>query len=890
MEKYKWLNKHSRLFLKRGYLEENQEPEERIKQIAENAEKILGIKGFAKKFEGYMSSGFFSLATPVWTNFGNKKGLPVSCVSEDSWINTKFGGKQAKDIKLGDEVLTHKGRYRKVIDIIPTPNKDDIYILKVETRSAPIKITGNHQIKTNLGWVKIEELDLNKHLIAVNGDLENQVYNNGDYCLQIDKFIKNSNDGLFYCPIISLLKTDLIENVYDFTIEEDHSFCVLGIVVHNCFNSHISDATESIFDKVGEIGMMSKFGGGTSGFFGDLRPRGSAISGGGKTEGPVRFMELFDKTSDIISQGSSRRGSFAAYLPVEHPDIEEFLMIRSSGHPIQNMSIGVTITDAWMNEMIGGDSKKRDIWAKIIQKRYETGYPYISFIDNINNNAPQVYKDKNLKIKSQNLCVSGNERVVSNYGLKTARELFEIGKDLILFDNQKTVKASKMELIEKNADTYKINLNNGMSHTVTSYHQINIFDKFTNDKNGYIIHTKDVKCSDLKIGDKVSIQTNEGIFGDFDMQKEAFLLGLYQGDGTQYEDFIMLDVWENDFDLIPIIQEYHDYVSNKYNTQHASNNKIYKNSKFLNCSPSQNGVKKKRLCSKALKKCLNFEKGYVPKWIWESNKKTQWEYIKGLYYTDGTVGVYSGKGNAIQLSLASIDKKWLGEIQLILSNLGMQSSIRLLRKSGISMLPDGKGGKKSYLTKEAWRLIISNKNDCLKFDENTGFLKRKKINIEKRQYRDNTKKFYKIKSIEYVGKQDVFCCKVDSKNHHWICNGFITHNCNEICLSSDEKNSFVCVLSSLNLLHWDEIVKTDAIETLIYFLDAVNEEFVIKSKDKRFLETAHNFAKTQRALGMGVLGWHSFLQSKMVAFESLEAKMLNSQIWKIIREDRKSVV
>lgn len=351
-----WLNKQSRLFLERGYLSEGVSPETRYREISNTAEKILKIKGFSDKFYSYLARGFYSLSTPVITNYGNERGLPVSC-----------------------------------------------------------------------------------------------------------------------------------------------------------FSSYLSDKMSSILYKTAEVGMMSKLGGGTSGYFGDLRPRGAKISVGGESSGPVHFMELFDKTAEVISQGSARRGSFAAYLPVEHPDIEEFLQIRSEGHSIQNMSIGVTISDEWMKNMIDGDKTKRKIWAKIIQKRFETGYPYIFFNDTVNNNSPQVYKDNNMKIKCGNLC-------------------------------------------------------------------------------------------------------------------------------------------------------------------------------------------------------------------------------------------------------------------------------------------------------------------------------------------------------------------------------------NEINLYSDENNSFVCVLSSLNLLHWDEIKETDAVETLIYFLDSVNEEFVQKSEHIEFMGAAHNFAKNQRALGMGVLGWHSFLQSKMIGFESMMAKNLNVEIWKTIRE------
>jgi ribonucleoside-diphosphate reductase alpha chain len=131
-------------------------------------------------------------------------------------------------------------------------------------------------------------------------------------------------------------------------------------------------------------------------------------------------MELFETVTNVVSQSNVRRGSFAAYLPIEHPDIQEFLQIRTEGHPIQNLSIGVTVSDAWMKSMIEGDADKRKIWGKIIQKRFESGYPYIVFSDNVNNNAPQVYKDRGKKIYASNLCseialsVSEDESFVCN--------------------------------------------------------------------------------------------------------------------------------------------------------------------------------------------------------------------------------------------------------------------------------------------------------------------------------------------------------------------------------------------------------------------------------------------------------------------------------------------
>lgn len=245
----KWLNEHSRMFLSRGYLTEGVTPEERVKFIADKAEEILEIEGFSQKFYGYMEKGYYSMSSPIWSNFGIDKGLPISC-----------------------------------------------------------------------------------------------------------------------------------------------------------FGSHLTDNMGGILYTQAEVGMMSKFGGGTSGYFGDLRPRGAEITNNGQSSGSVHFMKLFETIIDVVSQGSTRRGRFAPYLPIEHNDIKEFLKIGTEGDPIQELTHGVTVTDAWMNEMIAGDTEKRALWAKLIQRRVEIGYPYIFFTDTVNKNTVDVYKDKKLPIRHSNLC------------------------------------------------------------------------------------------------------------------------------------------------------------------------------------------------------------------------------------------------------------------------------------------------------------------------------------------------------------------------------------------------------------------------------------------------------------------------------------------------------
>ena len=248
-KKWWWANEDSRTFLSRGYVDGNMTVEERVREIAKEAEKILDIEGFGDKFYDYMSRGFYSLSSPVWSNFGTKKGLPISC---------------------------------------------------------------------NGVW--------------------------------------------------------------------------------------IDDSIESILAKVGEVGMQTKMGAGTSGYLGSIRPRGSVINTGGKADGPVHYANMFETTVDIISQGNVRRGSMAVYLDIESPDIMEFLECREEGSSIHNLSLGVCISDKFMQEMIDGDTEKRTVWARVLRKRRESGYPYLFFSDTVNNNKPQALKDKNKRIWASNLC------------------------------------------------------------------------------------------------------------------------------------------------------------------------------------------------------------------------------------------------------------------------------------------------------------------------------------------------------------------------------------------------------------------------------------------------------------------------------------------------------
>ena len=120
----------------------------------------------------------------------------------------------------------------------------------------------------------------------------------------------------------------------------------------------------------------------------------------------------------------TRRGSHAVYLDIDHSDIEEFLSIKDVGNPIQSLFYGVSVPDYWMEEMIGGDKEKRNIWAKVLESRKNKGLPYIFFKDNVNKGKPQVYKDLNEEVVQSNLCFYPDTEVITDKGVITMEELF----------------------------------------------------------------------------------------------------------------------------------------------------------------------------------------------------------------------------------------------------------------------------------------------------------------------------------------------------------------------------------------------------------------------------------------------------------------------------------
>ena len=192
----------------------------------------------------------------------------------------------------------------------------------------------------------------------------------------------------------------------------------------SCFLNEAGDSLDGILDLWSENVWLAAKGGGIGSYWGNLRSIGEKIGRVGKTSGIIPFIKVMDSLTMAISQGSLRRGSAACYLPIDHPEIEEFIEMRrpTGGDPNRkalNLHHGVLVTDAFMRAVetnsewalkspkdgiVQTTIPARNLWIRLLTARVETGEPYIIFIDTVNRLIPQHHKLAGLNVKTSNLC------------------------------------------------------------------------------------------------------------------------------------------------------------------------------------------------------------------------------------------------------------------------------------------------------------------------------------------------------------------------------------------------------------------------------------------------------------------------------------------------------
>ncbi|SFV67182.1 Ribonucleotide reductase of class Ia (aerobic), alpha subunit [hydrothermal vent metagenome] len=597
-------------------------------------------------------------------------------------------------------------------------------------------------------------------------------------------------------------------------------------------------------------------------------------------QGTNNYFASTDKSDNFYLTHNTRKGAIAVYIEPWHIDIRDFLDLKKNSGEERRRAHDL-FPALWLNDLFmqrvqedstwtlfdpyevseltnlyGKEFEKRylelengieditretisakGLWKDILRSYFETGNPFLTFKDTANKSNPNKHSGV---IRSSNLCVTGDTRLHTQFGLVQAKDLEEnYGKITASYDHRtngdalahgvSTAEALKMFKTKENADIYEVVTKDGYKIKSTLWHEYYI-------ENANKIKKKSLK--DISVGDKLLIQSQEGQFGCEGSYDLGFLMGMVAGDGTFYykeskqHSIVHIDLYNEDMNLghgihkqvNSIIQEYYPLLENSHKEDFVN---VYpkpiqhtKNSQKLRFSNIRLG--------RVFDELFDFNgktKHQIPELIFKGTKETVIGYLKGLFIADGTVNILKNDSvPTFAIQLASIKKSLLEEVQILLSNFGIRSKISKMRdeqNNAFSYTTVG-GEKRVYASQALYRLNI-NGNNAIRFVDEIGFIgakqskaleilsKREELGYS-RDSRKSEKFVVEISEINYIGKEDVYDT-TQLYNHSLIFNGLVTGNCTEI-FQNTSPNHYKIQLTfndgTIKVLEEDEIVTVDS--------------------------------------------------------------------------------
>lgn len=596
----------------------------------------------------------------------------------------------------------------------------------------------------------------------------------------------------------------------------------------SCSGQYVDDSVDSFYTNQHETAILSKYGFGTSADFSAIRPRGSAISGGGTANGPVEVIDDFFTTAGKVSQGGSRRGSIGAYLDIEHPDWDEAidkLMVEPNGK-----NYGWIIRDGFCAKLDAGDEEANRRFEKMLYTKLVTGKGYLFFVDKANRHRPQMYKDKGLDIKASNLCVAPETLVLTDKGHLPIADL--VGKKVTVWNGKEW---SIVDVVQtgQNQELLTVKTTFGFEVDCTPYHKFYVMDGYSK--------VVEKRAHELKAGDKL-IKLQTPVIEGTETLNKAYANGFYSGDGCTVEGKARIYLYGGKQALLPLFEG----VEQMY------------------VQPNQDRT---YFCCNDLQ-----HKFFVPDASYTVDSRVQW--FAGLLDSDGCLLTC---GDSQTLQICSAQPGFLNQVQLMLQTLGVQSKVAAQRPAGTFDLPanDGTGESKPFECRELKRLLVNGMGIVKLLQLG---MKTHRLNPTNHLPNRDASGFVTVSEVVYTGRRDDTYCFTEPKQHMGVFNGLLTGQCSEIMLHSSPEYTYSCILSSLNLVHWDTIKSTDAAFVATVFLDCLCSEFIQASAGIRGLEKVRKFTEMGRAIGLGVMGFHTYLQSKMIPYGGLEAQWLSSEI------------
>lgn len=595
-----------------------------------------------------------------------------------------------------------------------------------------------------------------------------------------------------------------------------------------CFIQSVQDDMHSILTLAMNEGMLFKYGSGTGSNISSLRSSkehlGNSIN---KSSGPVSFMKAFDAIAGVVkSGGKTRRAAKMVILNVEHPDILDFVRCKAkeekkawalmdAGYDgsmngeayfsifYQNANNSVRVSDEFMQAVVedkdwwtryvktGEKCEKvsaREMMREISEAAWQCGDPGMQYDTTIN----RWHTGKNTgRINASNPCVTGDTLVSTARGYRRIIDL--VGKTVDIVNGKGEISRATRVWKTGYKPVYELNTKSGYTLKLTGDHRV-----LTQNRG-------DVAASELKQGDLLMIQ-NTGFGNDHLDVFLAEAIGLAIGDGcisvnqARKQEMFAITAGRNEQGILESIND----GLNTFKQFNASDDRSRRWNGLITTGTGFRINSSARSIVEPAKKYAVLDQGSQAKQFTDSvfnlDKESQCALLRGLFTADGTVAHYGDKSQYI--SLDSTSETLLKQAQLLLLGFGIKAKLyknRRTKDQTMSMLPDGRGGRREYPVLQMHSLRIS-RNSRKRFANQIGFvlgseknIALAKLNESVTTYADRTTD--EFESFTYIGEEDVYDL-TEPVTNHFVANGLVVHNCSEYMYLDDT----ACNLASLNLM------------------------------------------------------------------------------------------